>query len=70
MLKELGISPSECAYLGDMTVDAETARALGVGLTVLATWGFGHRSDLEASYHDAIISDPRELIPLIDLNKR
>ena len=66
MLRELGISPSECAYLGDMTVDAETAKALGVSLTVLECWGFGKRPDLEAAYHDVIIEKPCELVSLID----
>ena len=66
MLEELGISPAECAYLGDMTVDSETAKNLGVKLTVLADWGFGKKSDLEASYHDHIISHPSELVSLID----
>ena len=66
ILREMGISPSECGYLGDMTVDADTAQAIGVGLTVLADWGFGERALLEAKEHTAIISRPAELVSLID----
>ena len=66
MLHEIGVDPSECAYLGDMTVDADTAEAIGVGLTVLADWGFCDRRALEAKKHDAIISEPAALVSLID----
>ena len=66
MLSELGISPSECAYLGDMTVDADTAEAIGVGLTVLCDWGFGRPLDLAEKNPSAVISSPRELVSLID----
>ena len=60
------VEPSECAYIGDMTVDADTAEAIGVGLTVLADWGFGDRRALEEKKHDAIISEPATLVSLID----
>ena len=66
VLAELGISPSECAYVGDMTVDAKTAKAMGVALLVLEVWGFGNSAELEGAGPDAIISHPSELLSLID----
>ena len=66
MLREIDILPSECAYLGDMTVDSDTASAIGVGLTVLCDWGFDSREVLEGKRCDAIISHPSELPSLID----
>jgi len=44
--EQLGVSPTECIYVGDSDVDVETARNAGMqGLSVL--WGFRDRPELE-----------------------
>jgi len=45
VLKELGLKPSEMVYVGDTSVDMETARAGGL-LAVGALWGFRDAEEL------------------------
>jgi phosphoglycolate phosphatase len=60
-MRELSVTPGECAFCGDSGVDMQTAknarcRAIGV------TWGFRTREELIASGADVIIDSPDELI--------
>jgi len=64
MIKELGVNPEECLYLGDTAVDMVTGHRAGVR-TVGVLWGFRDRQDLEEHDADWIISKPEELLTLI-----
>src|SRR5262249_30224604 len=57
----LGVSAAVALYIGDMTVDIETARAAGVRVWVVPT-GSDTRSALEAARPDRIINSISELV--------
>lgn len=56
---------SEVLYVGDSGVDIETARRACVE-SVGVTWGFRHVSELKSHYADHIVSDPDDIIDLLD----
>lgn len=45
MLRELGVSPDECAYVGDSEVDVLTGFNLGAGKVISCLWGFRTREE-------------------------
>ncbi len=63
-LRQLDVSPAEALYVGDMTVDIETARAAGVAVVVVPT-GSDSRSALEAARPDRLLRDLTELAHLL-----
>jgi phosphoglycolate phosphatase len=56
IIKELDSTPERVAFIGDMEVDIKTSRALGVGLSVGAGWGFGEVQEL--SRCDLLLDSP------------
>lgn len=44
----LGISVSECAYVGDSEPDVDTAKNAKIGLPIMVLWGLRSREQLEA----------------------
>lgn len=68
MLIDMGVSPSECMYLGDTKVDMKTGSRAGA-VTVGVLWGFRDRKELEENGAQYIISDPSEVMPLIETFK-
>ena len=62
---ELGVSPDDCAFVGDTNVDMATARAAGM-LAVGALWGFRTDDELRRNGADALIAAPADLLSLID----
>jgi phosphoglycolate phosphatase len=65
VLSEFGVSPSECAFIGDTGVDMQTGKNLGAALTVGVSWGFRSRSELSENGADAIVDHPSEIFPLV-----
>jgi phosphoglycolate phosphatase len=63
-LHRLNVPPGEVLYVGDMTVDIETARAAGVRVWVVPT-GSDDRQTLEAARPDRVVEDLRVLLHLI-----
>lgn len=61
---ELGLSPDQCAYVGDTAVDMQTGRAAGF-FTIGVTWGFRDESELREHGADAIIHEPEQLLALL-----
>ena len=59
------VSPKEVAYLGDTSVDMETAHNAGF-LSIGVTWGFRPESELIASGAEIIINNPAELLAKVD----
>ena len=52
----IGVSPQETLYVGDMVLDAETARNAGVQLALVATGGNTY-VELEAANPDFLFHD-------------
>jgi phosphoglycolate phosphatase len=62
-LDRLSLRPEQVLYVGDMTVDIETARAAGVSVWVVPT-GSDERARLEAARPDRLLRDLNELAEL------
>lgn len=63
-LKRLAVPAAEALYVGDMTVDIETARGAGVRVWVVPT-GSDTRQALESAEPDRLLDDLPQLPPLI-----
>ena len=67
-LDELGLDPKECLFVGDTSVDIETALNSGaVSLGVL--WGFRTEDELRGAGADYIVSDAKEILEIIDTHE-
>ncbi len=64
ILEATGIKGEEMLYLGDTSVDMETAKGAGM-VPVGVLWGFRERAELEESGARHIISHPLELLKLL-----
>lgn len=64
IMRSLGISPSECLYVGDTDTDMQTGKAAGL-FTVGVLWGFRDREELEKNHADAIIEKPGDLLHIM-----
>jgi len=58
---ELGVAPGVCAFVGDTSIDMNTARAAGM-FPVGALWGFRTADELRSSGAAALIASPLELL--------
>lgn len=63
-LEKLGVTPQECIYCGDSSVDMDTGKNAGI-VTIGAEWGFRGRKELEEHGADCIAKEPRELPALV-----
>ncbi len=64
MLSRLGLPANHVLYVGDMTVDVETARAAGVAVWVVPT-GSDSRAALQAARPDRILGGLHEVAELL-----
>ena len=62
---EMGTRPDRSVYLGDMEVDIATARAAGM-LAVGAAWGFRTPAQLTAAGAQFALTDPLQLLEIVD----
>jgi phosphoglycolate phosphatase len=63
-LGRLGLTPDDALYVGDMTVDIQTARAAGVRVWVVPS-GSDDRSALEAGRPDRLLDTFADLVPAL-----
>ncbi len=61
---ELGLTPADCAFVGDTNIDMMTARAAGM-LAAGALWGFRTAEELRANGADVLLQDPPDLLALL-----
>ena len=66
LLSELGISPSEAAFVGDTAVDVETGINMGAGLVIGVSWGFRDLDELSRA--DVVANSPCDV--LLAINNR
>lgn len=62
--RELGITPSDCLYLGDTNTDMKTGIAAGMD-TVGVTWGFRDREELMEFKPKYIVDHPEEVEAIV-----
>jgi len=61
LMKSMGVDPQETLYVGDMTLDSETARNAGATLALIATGGHT-KEELESVRPDYLFSSMNELV--------
>ncbi len=61
---QLGLTPQECWYVGDTSMDMNCGNSAGME-TVGVLWGFRPREELVASGAKRLISEPGEMLDLI-----
>jgi phosphoglycolate phosphatase len=61
----LGLEPSEILYLGDTSIDMQTAREAGMH-PIGVLWGFRDREELAGAGAETVIAEPLELLRLLD----
>lgn len=64
IMKELGLTASECLYVGDTGTDMETGRAAGVD-TVGVLWGFRGEEELASYRPRYLVKAPGEIIEIV-----
>ena len=64
IMETLGMSASECIYVGDTSTDMKTGKNAGL-YTVGVLWGFRDRSELESTGADALAATAEELLEYI-----
>lgn len=64
-MKELGVKPEECVFIGDSGVDVKTGVNSGA-VSVGELWGYRGREELIGNGAQYIIQKPQELIDIID----
>ncbi len=62
LLSELGIAPSECAFVGDTDVDILTAKAANLALSVGVSWGFRDAAHLSEAGADVVVGCAAEFL--------
>jgi phosphoglycolate phosphatase len=62
MLKDLGISPNETAYIGDSEPDVLIAKSASVGLPIAVSWGFRSVEQLKNAGAELIIHNPCNIV--------
>jgi phosphoglycolate phosphatase len=66
--ERLGLAPGECAYVGDTSVDMQTATAAGM-VPFGVAWGFRSITELREHGATEILHHPCDLLPKLFLRK-
>lgn len=64
LAEEFSAKPEECLFVGDTSVDMQTAKSAGMN-AVGVLWGFREEEELKKAGADYIISDPAEILDII-----
>lgn len=65
ILKELNVTPDECVWIGDSSVDIETAKNIGCA-SIAVTWGFRSYEHLLSAMPDEIVYEPKNILKKIN----
>lgn len=65
IMKELQVAPEDTLYVGDTSIDLETAKNAGVRC-ISVLYGFRRKNELIPYHPTYMIEDPTELIALLD----
>jgi len=67
--RQMNLEPADCFYLGDSTVDMQTAVAAKM-YPVGALWGFSTAEELAGGGARTLIKHPAELLDILDDNRK
>ena len=65
VIEEMGLTPAECAYVGDAPTDIEVALRAGA-YAVGVSWGYRDVADLREAGAQSIVSTPSEFVRLFE----
>ena len=65
MMRKMGVSEKETLYVGDMTLDSETAKNAGVRLALIATGGHS-KEELQEIQPDYLLKSLDDLVEIIE----
>jgi len=65
VLSRMGVKPCETAFIGDSGVDMQTGKNMG-SFSVGVSWGFRSADELTENGADCIVSQPMEIIKVLD----
>jgi phosphoglycolate phosphatase len=65
VIKEMGLEPAECAYVGDAPTDIEVALRAGA-YAIGVSWGYREEADLVAAGAQAIAHEPADFVRIFD----
>jgi phosphoglycolate phosphatase len=57
-----GVTPDECAWIGDTATDILTGKNAGVALKIGVLWGFRDRAELSEAGADLIVTEAKEIL--------
>jgi len=66
LMSELGVTPAECAYIGDSEIDVRTFLAANVAVGIAVTWGFRTREQLTREGATVFADTPSDILTVID----
>ncbi len=69
LARALGITPKDCAFVGDTPIDVKTALAAGMQ-PVAVLWGFRGYDELHGAGARTLLTHPRELISSLRQTRR
>lgn len=69
MAETFGADRKDVLYIGDSEVDAATGKAAGMN-TILVSWGFRTREELEAAQPDRIVDSAEEILAIAEGDKK
>ena len=65
VIRELGVNPTECVYVGDTATDIQTGKSADV-FTVGVLWGFRDEAELRENHADAVIATANQLLDFME----
>ena len=65
VLRGMGGEISECAFVGDTSVDIYTGKNMGAALSIGVSWGFRSRDELTLAGADHIVDSADELLKIL-----
>ena len=65
MMRKMGVTEREALYVGDMTLDSETAKNAGVALALVATGGHS-KEELQETRPDYLLDHLGDLLEIIE----
>lgn len=69
IMEELGVSKENCVFVGDTSIDINTAKNAGI-FSIGCLWGFRTFNELKKAGADLIVSNPDEIIQYIQTTRK
>lgn len=65
-LAAIGGAATECAFIGDTSVDIATGKNMGAAISIGVLWGFRTKEELLGAGADAVVAHPSEILGIIE----